>query len=306
MKLAMKLLVLFFGVLMLGNVAYAESPREQLRQMVEQLQKTPSDDALREKIIRLAQELKPAPAVPEEAERFEGRAQFAFSNAKVQADYLDAAKEYEKAIAAAPWVAGYYSDLCTIYQKAEKYAEAKKNCEFFLASSPSVQDASDARKRIAGLEFAMEKANLERKKQEEKLHTTEGLWQYGESDSRSGTVYEVTQHNGRFKLRYIGLDPGFSNCALNYFKATATTIEYTRYEASCNTSSRAYMLIQCQLNRETTLDCHSVMFVDGQKAKNSYGEYIGGDFRMVRRTSCKNFRFQGGYPEPKIDSADCE
>jgi len=69
MKLTMKLLVLLFGVLMLANSANAESPREQLKQMVEQLQQSPSDNALREKIIKLAQELRPAPAVPEEARR---------------------------------------------------------------------------------------------------------------------------------------------------------------------------------------------------------------------------------------------
>ena len=157
MKLTKKLLVLLFGALMLANAANAESPREQLKQMVGQLQTHPGDNALREQIIKLAQTFKPAPALPEEAERFEGRAQFAFKNAKSPADYLDAAKEYEKAIAAAPWVPGYYADLCTIYEKAEKYAEAKKSCEFFLASSPSVQDASEVRKRVAGLEFAMEK-----------------------------------------------------------------------------------------------------------------------------------------------------
>ena len=172
MKLTLKLLVLFFGVLMLANIANAETPREQLRQMVEQLQQSPSDDAMREKIIKLARTVKPA--VPEEAEKFEGRAQFAFKNAKSPADYLDAAKEYEKAIAAAPWVAGYYADLCTIYEKAEKYAEAKKSCEFFLASSPSVQDASDVRKRIAGLEFAIEKGASKKNQEEGFLKKLDG------------------------------------------------------------------------------------------------------------------------------------
>jgi tetratricopeptide (TPR) repeat protein len=170
----MKLLVLFIGVLMLATAAYSESPREQLNQMVEQLKKNPADNALREKIIKLAQEIKPAPAIPEEAERFEGRAQFAFTNAKSPADYLDAAKEYEKAIVVAPWVAGYYSDLCTIYGKAEKYAEAKKNCEFFLASSLSGQDTSDVRKRIAGLEFAIEKGSKQKNQDEEFLKKLDG------------------------------------------------------------------------------------------------------------------------------------
>lgn len=211
MKLMMKLLVLFFGVLMLANVANAETPREQLKQMVEQLQKSPTDNALREQIIKLAQQLKPAPAVPEDAEQFEGRAQFAFSHAKSPADYLDAAKEYEKAIAAAPWVAGYYADLCTIYEKAEKYAEAKKSCEFFLVSSPSVQDASDVRKRIAGLGFAMEKANSH-VAATEKAQSMEGFWQINserykqnngnwnqwvsKEDDQTRDVIRLRKHNG--------------------------------------------------------------------------------------------------------------
>ncbi|MDP2158687.1 MAG: hypothetical protein Q8K68_13380 [Nitrospirota bacterium] len=46
MKLTLKLLVLSFCVLLLTNFAYAESPREQLKQMVEQLQKNPTDNGL--------------------------------------------------------------------------------------------------------------------------------------------------------------------------------------------------------------------------------------------------------------------
>lgn len=38
MKSAMKFLVLIFGLLILANIANAESPRGQLKQMVEQLQ----------------------------------------------------------------------------------------------------------------------------------------------------------------------------------------------------------------------------------------------------------------------------
>ena len=194
-------LLLFMLILMalFTTENYAQSPREQLQQMVERLQKNSADFALREKIIKLAQELKPAPAVPEEAERFEGRAQFAFKSAKSPVDYLDAAREYEKAIAAAPWVPGYYSDLCTIYEKAEKYAEAKKNCEFFLVSSPSAQDASDVRKRIAGLEFAIEKMSKQKNQGEEFLKKLDGArfvkhehWDYhGGGSVNYMQIYEI-------------------------------------------------------------------------------------------------------------------
>jgi len=155
--LVLQMLVLTIAAGNFAANALAQSPRDQLKQMVEQLQKSPNDNALREKIIKLAQEMKPVPAVPEEAERFEDRGQFAFKSAKLSTDFLDAAKEYEKALVVAPWVPGYYSDLCTIYEKAGKLAEGKRNCEFFLMSAPPAHEARDARRRIAGIEFAIEK-----------------------------------------------------------------------------------------------------------------------------------------------------
>ena len=139
--------------------AHAQSPREQLTQMVEQLQKTPSDNALREKIIKLVPTIKPAPALPDEAQRREGRGKFAFKNAKSNDDYLSAAREYEEAVGIAPWVTGYYSDLCTIYEKAEKYVEAKRNCEFSLIGLTDPSQVNEIKQRIAGLEFGIEKAN---------------------------------------------------------------------------------------------------------------------------------------------------
>jgi len=169
MRLTMKLLALFLGVLMLANVANAASSREQLKQMVEQLQQSPNDDALREKIIKSAQKLKPAPAVPDTAVEFEGRAQFAFKNAKINDDYLAAAREYEKAVAAAPWVSGYYSDLCTIYEKAGKFEDAKRNCEFSLIGLTDAAQITDIKRRIAGLKYGMEQTQSERRNDEEWL-----------------------------------------------------------------------------------------------------------------------------------------
>ena len=96
MKPTTKLLIVGLACLALAASAYAQSPREQLKQMVAQLQKSPDDNALREKIIKLAPMLKPSPALPEEAKRFEGRAQFAFKNAKSPSDYLDVASDVRK------------------------------------------------------------------------------------------------------------------------------------------------------------------------------------------------------------------
>ena len=66
--------VLFFMVLLLPfyTVRAGEPASQQLKQMVEQLQKTPDDNVISEKIIKLAQEVKPAPAAQEEKNDIEG------------------------------------------------------------------------------------------------------------------------------------------------------------------------------------------------------------------------------------------
>jgi hypothetical protein len=159
MKSTHKLIIFIFTLLVLTTSAYAQSSREQLKQMAQQLQKTPTDNALREKVIRLARTLKPAPALPDTAIAFEGRAQFAFRSAKSESDFLAAAQEYEKAVAVAPWVPGYYADLCTIYEKAGKFEDAKRHCGFYLISLTDPAQITDVKRRIGGLEFGIEKAN---------------------------------------------------------------------------------------------------------------------------------------------------
>ena len=170
MKSTRKLLIVVLALLALAASAYAQSPREQLQQMVEQLQKTPNDNALRERIIKLALTVKPSPALPDDAVRYTGRAIFVYKTAKSEADYLDAAREYERAVASAPWVANYYAELCTIYEKASKYAEAKRACDFALIGTTDSSQAVDLKQRIAGLEIGIERnsagARAKRKREE--------------------------------------------------------------------------------------------------------------------------------------------
>lgn len=156
MKITMKLLVLIFGVLLLANVAHAESPREQLKQMVEQLQQAPNDNALREKIIKLAQTIKPAPAVPEEAERRMARGTAAFKGAKSVADYRDAAKEFEQATLVAPWYGDAYFNLGVAQDKAENYEAALHSLKLAQLASPEVKEIKAL---IYEVEYRNEKIN---------------------------------------------------------------------------------------------------------------------------------------------------
>lgn len=157
MRTTIRLILFIFTLLVLTASNYAQTQAEQLKQMVTQLQTTPGDNALRERIIKLAPTVKPAPVISDEAIRFEGRAQFAFANAKSDGDFLVAAQEYEKAVIAAPWVQGYYSDLCKIYEKAGKFEDAKRHCGFFLIGLTDPTQITEVKRRIAGLEFGIEK-----------------------------------------------------------------------------------------------------------------------------------------------------
>jgi len=71
------------------SIAQAQAPQETLNQYISDLQNNPNDYALREKIIKHVQTMMPAPAIPPEVERFEGRAEFAIKNAKSEADFLN-------------------------------------------------------------------------------------------------------------------------------------------------------------------------------------------------------------------------
>jgi tetratricopeptide (TPR) repeat protein len=143
MKVAIKLLILFFGALMLTNVACAESPLERLHQMVEQLQQSPNDIALREQIIRLAKTIVPALVMPDEAERRMARGTEAFKEAKSTSDYQAAVKEFQQATLAAPWSGDAYFNLGLSQDKAGNYEGSLRNLKLAQLASPESKDIKD-------------------------------------------------------------------------------------------------------------------------------------------------------------------
>jgi tetratricopeptide (TPR) repeat protein len=140
----------------------AQSPREQLNQLVAQLQTTPSDDALREKIIKLAQALKPLPALPQEANRRMARGMVAFKEAKSEADFKDAVTEFQQATLAAPWYADAYYNLGIAQNKANDFAAAARSLKLYLVAAPDAPDAKAAQDLLYEMEFRQEKANKEK------------------------------------------------------------------------------------------------------------------------------------------------
>jgi len=123
-------------ILMVMSAAHAQSSQQTLNQYVADLQKNPGDYALREKIIRHVQTMRPAPVVPEEAKRHLARGKAALRGAKEARDFQDAAEEFKKAILYAPWLAEGYYNLGVIQDKAGHYDDAMKNLKLHLIAVP--------------------------------------------------------------------------------------------------------------------------------------------------------------------------
>ena len=132
-----------------------------LNQYVSSLRTNPNDYALREKIIKLAQAMKPAPNIPEEAERFMARGAVAVKTAKTEGDFQDAVDEFEKATLAAPWLPAAYYNLGIAQDKAGKYGEAVRNLRLYLVAAPDATDAKAVKTLIYEIEYRQEKAAKE-------------------------------------------------------------------------------------------------------------------------------------------------
>jgi membrane-associated protease RseP (regulator of RpoE activity) len=121
--------------------AQSINAQETLKQYVADLQKNPSDTALREKIIKLALEMKPAPTVPKEATDAMTSGAAAFTAAKSPEDFKNAAAEFGKGTLAAPWLADAYYNLGSAQEKAGLYPEAAASLRLYLLAAPGASDA---------------------------------------------------------------------------------------------------------------------------------------------------------------------
>jgi len=145
--------------------AQSSNPQQTLNQYVADLQKNPNDYALREKIIRHVQGMKPAPAIPRDAERFMNRGAAAAKSAKDANDFKDAVAEFEKATLAAPWMANAYYNLGVAQDKAGMYSNAIRSLKLYLVAAPNAPDAKNVEKLIDEIEYRQEKAAKEPSRQ---------------------------------------------------------------------------------------------------------------------------------------------
>ena len=206
--------------------AQGQTPQETLRQYIADLQKNPNDYVLREKIIKHVQTMKPAPAIPREAERFMNRGAAAAKSAKDANDFKDAVAEFEKATLAAPWMANAYYNLGVAQDKAGMYSNAIRSLKLYLVAAPNAPDAKSVEKLIDEIEYRQEKATKESspaaiaaKKQNEyenwlkKLDGTQ--WRNDLVDTTSCTDNYIEIRGREIRTGWITVRPGAPSCHLN-------------------------------------------------------------------------------------------
>lgn len=162
-KICLSVSAIFVTIFALMSTVQAQSPQELLTQYISDLQKNPSDYALREKIIRYVQTMEPKPTVSEEARKYFDRGMAAAEDAKNEKDYKDAADEFQKAVNIAPWLGAGYRGLAVTQDKCGQYSAALQNLKFFLLTNPSAEDAEKAKTLRNKIEYRMEKAAKESK-----------------------------------------------------------------------------------------------------------------------------------------------
>jgi hypothetical protein len=132
-----------------------------------------TDQRLREKIISLAQRIKPTPAVPEEARRHFVVANTYMKDAKSPQDYGQAVSEYKKALLAAPWFGDAYHNLGIAFEAAGNYVESEKMLKLYLATKPNDSDARAVQDRIYEVEAKLNEQQAAQREAEEKRQAAE-------------------------------------------------------------------------------------------------------------------------------------
>lgn len=207
------------------QAASSGKQREALTHYVEALKAAPSNQQLREKIIKFALEIQPQPAVPEEAKRHMSRGQAAIRAANLPEDWADAVMEYEKAVYLAPWYADAYYNLGIARDKAGQFDGASWALNLYLMAKPDARDAEQVRSLIYEIEYRQEKAAKEaRKPKPPRPEDLAGTWRWKGIDTQVSTEGDWLLFS-RFESASRSNGSPFARFRLNGFELESSLVE---------------------------------------------------------------------------------
>jgi ankyrin repeat protein len=144
--------------------AVSKNPLAIFAEFVSDYQRTPYNEARREKVIKLAASLPTPPAIPEEARQLFLQASALMKQTSTPEELAKPIKLLRKALVIAPWWANAYYNLARALELSGHYDEAVKQLNYYLELKPSEGDATEARDHISVIQA--EKEAAARKQQE--------------------------------------------------------------------------------------------------------------------------------------------
>jgi len=147
-RISLAVWIIFVLLFALMPSVQAQSPQETLNQYISDLQKNPNDNALREKIIKHIQTMKPAPAIPEEARRYFIEGNALLKAAKAQKGYGLAIDAYRQCLLIAPWWAEAYFNYAVALDLANQFDEAVNVLKLYIATNQGETESRRAQDKI--------------------------------------------------------------------------------------------------------------------------------------------------------------
>lgn len=220
MKTINKLIIFVLTSLALAASAHALSPREELKQMVEQLQKAPDDNALREKIIKLATGIKPALAIPEEAREPFVMGATVLKKASDPAGASKAVDLFTQALNVAPWFADAYYNRAIAREAAGQFEPAIDDLKLYLNFKLTYNERREAQDKIYALKANAQLASTKKAEEEKTAVAAEAAKAAAERERQRPSVegrwtdqmvdFQVTKSGEKFNI-IPGMSYGLAN-----------------------------------------------------------------------------------------------
>lgn len=151
-----KLKIIVFILLGFNTSVFSAPLAPELKILIEQLQKNPSDSTLREKIIKLVGKSKPD--IPEEARKYFVKGTTLVQMAKTPEQQKLAVQSFTEALKFAPWWSDAYYNLGIAEELSEQYNDAKKTFSLYLLCNISKNEKRETQDRIYRLDAKREMA----------------------------------------------------------------------------------------------------------------------------------------------------
>jgi hypothetical protein len=155
------LVLMLAGLLGAPIAAQAQSADEQLGQLVQKLQSNPSDISLREQIIKVALQFKPAPAIPEDARAHFIKGTTIAKAARNAPEQGLAEKNLKEASRIAPWWGDAYHELAAVQELVNQFADAQTSLRLYILTEPGTKEVRDAQDHIYVLDAKQELASAQ-------------------------------------------------------------------------------------------------------------------------------------------------